>query len=293
MKGFERKIKAFTNLFRRKILVAILLVICFLFHGAHTLLSNELLGIHLNRLLKKPDPFKDMVFIAEGKFQFGMKNDKKNPLQIAETKDYWIDKYEVTFRQYFDFCGVLNCEIDKDKWGFDPKKIEDFLDHPAKGVTWLGAYKYCQSQNKRLPSEIEWEKAASWKEGRKYLYSSGKGYASCEFVVMNEAKKRDKAGCGKGTTWPVGSKPVEINGTFDMAGNVWEWVADPYIEYKKVPLIGVYKEDVKSRYPGRITHYTIRGGNYLSLDHYNLTSIARFWGTAKFGGGGFRCVKDP
>ncbi len=72
----------------------------------------------------------------------------------------------------------------------------------------------------------------TWRNGRKYKYPSGKSNVSCADAVMMESGSWNEiGGCGKLRTWPAGSKPQEINGTFDMAGNVWEWTADWYGKY--------------------------------------------------------------
>jgi formylglycine-generating enzyme required for sulfatase activity len=96
------------------------------------------------------------------------------------------------------------------------------INHPINGVNWFDSKKYCEYIGKRLPTEAEWEKAATWKNGHKYQYPSGKNNVSCRDAVMQGGS----AGCGRNSTWNVGSKVQEVNSTYDMAGNVWEWVFD-------------------------------------------------------------------
>jgi formylglycine-generating enzyme required for sulfatase activity len=111
--------------------------------------------------------------------------------------------------------------------------VEGFEQHPVTGVTWFGARRYCRHAGGHLCTEAEWEKAA---RGGCELYGDcvsesppfpwGVEAASCEWAVMAEGT----AGCGDGAPSAAGSRPWGASpyGAEDMAGNVWEWVADCY-----------------------------------------------------------------
>ena len=59
-------------------------------------------------------------------------------------------------------------------WGVDGK------DHfPINGVSWFDARNYCQFIEKRLPTEAEWEKTASWTTDAKTKFSNGKDDINC------------------------------------------------------------------------------------------------------------------
>ncbi len=243
----------------------------------------------LNLTLMKKSQFPDMLLIPAGEFEMGSNSGDKDekPVHRASLDPFFIDKYEVTVAQYEKCSQSGKCKKPKTggyyNWGKSDRK-----NHPVNGVDWNDAVSYCSYVNKRLPTEAEWEKAATWKNGQKFKYPSGKSSVSCSDAVMRESGDWDKnGGCGKVRTWPVGSKLVEINGTYDMAGNVWEWVADWYGDYSSG-----HQQNPKGSSSGSFR--VIRGGGWIDRASYlrgsNRSSSAP---TNLSFNLGFRCAVSP
>jgi formylglycine-generating enzyme required for sulfatase activity len=185
----------------------------------------------------------EMIYVPEGEFLMGSKDadrkaaDDEKPAHTVYLDAFWIDRTEVTNARYIQFlntlgdyrgtCGEHDCVEtvleDKDSHILHREGryvVESgFEDHPVIEVTWYGAQAYCEWAGVRLPTEAEWEKAARGIDGR--LYPWGNNAPDCD--------KAQYADCS-GMTVPVGSKPAGASpyGALDMAGNVWEWVADWY-----------------------------------------------------------------
>ena len=131
--------------------------------------------------------------------------------------------------------------------------------HPVVEVTWFGAQRYAQHYGRRLPTELEWEKAARgtaadlgyyYYDDGGTLDSLGLGYpypwgATANAARCNYLNSGDpfETTVGVGTT-PVGFYNGQMQsgfatgsnaspyGVFDLAGNVVEWCADPYLDYQ-------------------------------------------------------------
>jgi formylglycine-generating enzyme required for sulfatase activity len=135
------------------------------------------------------------------------------PQQTA-VSTFWIDQYEVMNSQYADFLADTG-QAPPDGWtgGRPPAGQER---HPVHGVSWEQAAAYCGWAHKRLPTEAEWEVAARGPQN--LLYPWGEDEHALELP-------RD-------ATYSIGSVPSNRSpfGAYDMAGNVWEWVGEPYAE---------------------------------------------------------------
>lgn len=100
--------------------------------------------------------------------------------------------------------------------------------HPVTNVSWYAAVAYCQWVDKRLPTEAEWE------------YAARGGLVGKAFPWGDEPVNKSRAnysGGGVGGTTPVGSYPANGYGLFDMAGNVWEYLADEWGTYSSSPQV--------------------------------------------------------
>jgi formylglycine-generating enzyme required for sulfatase activity len=199
-----------------------------------------------------------MVYIPAGGFIMGHADDPKTVGgQTVRTDAYFIDTHEVTRGQYQAF---------ESRDSFDPKRAR----LPVAWVSFQQAEAYCQSQEKRLPTETEWEKAARGVDGRKwpwerYFEHPNNGFSGLQVEPVD-----------KRTEW------ISPYGVFGMGHNVWEWTQDWYA-YKGQP--GNEKEKFK----------VIRGG--LTQSHLTVKfspTYFRNWiePTASFNFLGFRCARD-
>ncbi len=149
----------------------------------------------------------------------------ESPAHPVTLPAYVIGKYPVTNRQYAEFLKQHKTQAAPDQWTLrqpPPGKS----DHPVVGVSWTEAVAYCRWLGEqtgrlyRLPTEAEWEKAASWSaEGHKRRYPWGDTFAPDHCNSLE---------AGVGNTTPVGASSPQGDspyGCADMAGNVEEWVS--------------------------------------------------------------------
>jgi formylglycine-generating enzyme len=235
------------------------------------------------------------------------------PAHQVHLDTFFIDRHEVTvgyYRACIDAGVCVGPQLPDPGEEMDEQcnwLHGDRDDHPINFVSWEQAHTFCAWLGGRLPTEAEWEKAAtggcehhgavatcqeampSWPWGLWPGEWSDKQSSICDYAVMNDACE-DGAGCCTGLTSSVGSLPSGASpyGVLDMAGNVSEWVSDWYDE-------GFYESSPDESPTGPPTGVwrAHRGGSFLSSTLSELTTSARNPGLAQPASMGFRCVRDP
>lgn len=238
----------------------------------------------------QPQPNKikvgEMVKVPAGESMMGKYSTEpdEGPKHVVFLDDYYIDKYEVTMDQYRKCVRAGKCSQPGTKKGCSWDESSQG-NHPINCVDWNQAKAYCEYAGKRLPTEAEWEKAARGADGCEYPW--GNEEPSCKYDIINE----NGEGCGRDSTWPVGSKPEGVSpyGVFNMSGNVSEWISDWYSEtyYSKSP----YKNP---QGPESGTMRVIRGGSWV-VESWYMAAANRSFGDPydRYRGYGFRCAKTP
>jgi formylglycine-generating enzyme required for sulfatase activity len=141
--------------------------------------------------------------------------------------------------------------------------------HPVTLVTHGDAIAYCQwlssrlGRTVRLPSEAEWERAArGGLEGKRYPWGDEISPELANYLP-DPGMKRQRG------TRPVGSYQPNAFGLYDMAGNVWEWVADWY----RADAYQQAATEARSPVSGLLR--LLRGGSWVSHDVQQLRCAHR------------------
>lgn len=194
------------------------------------LIAANVESINLNTLrIETPrQPYEpETALIPAGSFLMGSPPGEnippeETPQHEVILPDYRLGLFPVTHAQYAEF-------IKRNPQQDAPKRAGWFLreppaaklNHPVIGVSWFDALAYCRwlsqatGRTYRLPTEAEWEKAASWTGQDKRVYPWGDTW--------------QPAYCNTGSdeTTPVSAYPegVSAYGCYDLAGNTQEWVS--------------------------------------------------------------------
>jgi formylglycine-generating enzyme required for sulfatase activity len=208
-------------------------------------------------------------------------------VSIEREGNHWLIVDHDNEQEY----SVKEVEDELDIYGLPYQPKADVENYPAVGVSWYGAAAYAQWSEKRLPTEVEWEKAA---RGR----LAGKQYPWGDKITHDNANYSGAKGHDE---WdgsaPTGSFPPNGYGIYDMAGNVFEWCMDEYdsnfyeTSPKNNPISGKEISFVDNDFAEIETRRVCRGGGWDSHS-YRLRVATRngFDPDSTNKGVGFRCV---
>jgi len=243
-----------------------------------------------------------MVNIPEGKFAMGSEEGEADgqPVHEVYLDAFWMDLTEVTNAMYALCVEAASCRPPMEPGSYTREDYygnRKYADYPVIFVDWSMANTYCEWAGARLPTEAEWEKAASG-EGA-HLYPWGDDWDVQTRRRLNFADKNNpettsdpNADDGYGDTAPVGSYEAGKSpyGVYDLAGNVWEWVADGYdpLYYLDAPLnnpLGPTGTNQEMR--------VLRGGSWVAANQDVFhTSNRNGLEPSKFSSSiGFRCAR--
>ena len=244
--------------------------------------------IKLVEVAKLPDR---MSFVPGGQYKLAS---RARPTEArVELDDYFIDKYEVSNREFKEFIsagGYFKPELWKhplvkagrslsfdeamkefrDRTGLPGPRswsgqnfAEGKAEHPVTDITWHEAAAYAAFRGKQLPSVYQWEKAA-----RNGLFTYNAGYVLPWGAIEFSGTVTGHANFNSSGTAPVNSLPFGVSpfGCYQMAGNVSEWCANEVSD-----------------------GFTVAGGSWKDL-FYVFTDIGAFPGFHNSDRIGFRCV---
>jgi len=227
-----------------------------------------------------------MVYVPAGEFEMGSTegNDDEKPVHTVALDGFWIDRTEVSNAQYRRCVEAGDCSSPPESGSTTRDSYygnSTYDDYPVIYVSWRQAADYCTWAGGRLPTEAQWEYAARGSDGRTYPW--GDSAPDC-----SKANYRGADGLCVGDTSAVGAYSTGASwcGALDMAGNVWEWVADWYGDYPS-------GRQVNPTGPSSGEYRVLRGGSWLGSRNHARCAF-RNWGrvlTHWYDHVGFRCAR--
>jgi formylglycine-generating enzyme required for sulfatase activity len=225
----------------------------------------------------------DEAVVTAGTFDMGAPSGSEFPEHAVTLQEFRIDVTEITNERFMACVDAGCCDplsYDGSYTGREPYYGNlQYAQYPVIFVTWDQARQYCECLGKSLPTEAEWEYAARGSDGR--LYPWGSDPPDSSLANFDMAQDGDTEAVGD---YPDGASPF---GVVDMAGNVWEWVADWYdVDY--------YLSSPSTDPPGPESGVfrVARGGSFGS----GATTLYSFYRssylpTESFSNLGFRCAR--
>lgn len=253
----------------------------------------------LNRIIYHPLPM-EWVTVPAGEFMMGSTEKEVsevlincqncnlnliNPFDEAPKHLVWLDsfqvgRYEVTNEQYYRCVksGVCSRPLNEKYYS------QEYADYPVVDVNWFDANTFCtwNDPNGRLLTEAEWEKVARGSDERTYPWGEVIDCSYANFKHENEYCVGDPEVVG---SYENSKSPY---GVYDMAGNVWEWVADWYNPnyYANSPM-------TNPSGPENGDALVIRGGSWIDEEFYLRSAYRHAGGPQATGDNlGFRCARD-
>ena len=246
------------------------------------------------------DPAVDEVLVPGGPFTMGTDHepwayDNERPAHPVDVAPFHIDVTPVTNAAYAAFLDDVPDAERPLFWQREGAgswsrvrfgRREDVPpDEPVQHVSWHQADAYARWRGKRLPTEAEWEKAASWDPatGRKHRYPWGDDEPTTRHANLGQVH----FGPAPVGAYPEGASPV---GCLAMIGDVWEWTSSdfgpypgftsfPYREYSEVFFGPEYK--------------VLRGGSWATHPTAVRTTFRNWdYPIRRQIFAGFRCARD-
>jgi len=230
-----------------------------------------------------------LIEVNGGTFNMGLESYfNTRPIHSVTVSDFALSKYEITndvfatfineygtafikngpykgksiYVETTDFGGMnYSLKNTNNTWTV---VLTDFNTHPIVHVTWYGAYEFCRYYGGRMPTEAEWEYAATGAD-KSYNYN----YSGSNTLDLAGWYGEYSLTPPYGKTHPVGGKQPNEIGTFDMTGNVAEWCSDWYADaYPTTPTTdpqGVITGEYK----------VVRGGAWSDPDEQLLVRLRK------------------
>ena len=266
--------------------------------------------------IDNPDIEQGMVKIPGGLYELGFSGkdfcyDNEVPEHKTYLNAYEIDTYPVTNKQFMAFIDAGGYEdyrfwlsdgwdiVNEKKWdaplywqkmeGYWYKK--DFAgqnkispDEPVTNVSYYEADAYSKWAGKRLPTEAEWEKAASWNEDleKKTIYPWGD-----ELPSDHIRKPVGILELGAFSNW-IYTQGKSYYGCQQMLGDVWEWTSSEYVLYP-----GFRSKFSEYTDKWAINQKVLRGGSFATPRSQIRNSYRNYFKPhERIPFSGFRCVRD-